>query len=576
MIFNTKARKNSIKLVGERSSSFDLARGRLVLLSGIFVLAYMMLAARAVDLTIIQRPARLDSRVAGEKSDLENPATALAGPRGDIFDRNGILLATTIKTPTLYVDPQLISDIQSASKNLAAIFTDLKEGDILNKMKRAKRFALLRRDLNPEEQFAVLKLGEPGLGFKYEDRRVYPQGPLFSHMVGYTSVDNRGLAGIERSFNRRLGDGNSLELTLDVRLQHALRREMEKAVHDFAAIGAAGVIMDVTNGEILAAVSLPDFDPQAVGSAGPNKIFNRLTLGTYELGSVFKIFSTAAFLETHDVPMSTSFDASEPIRAGKFVINDYHAENRVLTIPEIFMHSSNIGSAMMGQAVGGKRLKQFYNDLGLLEPMMFDIAEMARPQAPEPWRDVTTLTASYGHGISTTPLQLAAAVAAITNGGTLIRPHLVLEDGEEKKNSLQEGIRVVSEKTSHRLRQLMRLAVTSGTGINADVPGYNVGGKTGTAEKNSGGKYEQGKLLSSFVGVFPSEAPRYEVFIMVDEPKGNKSSHGYATAGWVAAPATARVVASMASILGMPPSRVAGEQDMAFSLRQFISAKTHE
>jgi cell division protein FtsI (penicillin-binding protein 3) len=568
MIFDPRIRKAS-KLIGERSSSFDLARGRLVLLSGLFVLVYMMLAARAIDLTIIQ----VNIAESGDKevSALISPAPVFA--RANITDRNGVLLATTLKTATLYADPELISSKKDAAAGLAKIFPDLPYGDLLQKLQSDRRFISLRRDLNPAEQYAVLELGEPGLAFQQEDRRVYPQGPLASHLVGYASIDRQGLAGVERSFNNYLNEDGPLRLTIDIRLQHTLRRELLKAMRDFSAAGAAGIVMDARNGEILAGVSLPDFDPHEAGSAGKDKIFNRLTLGTYELGSVFKIFSTAAFLETHDVPLSTTFDASQPLKYGKFKIEDYHAENRILTIPEVFMHSSNIGTAMMGEAVGGTRLKKFYGDIGLLEPLEFEIQEVGKPQVPSPWREINTITASYGHGITTTPLQLASAVSSIINGGMLVHPRLVMDAQAARAET---GERVVSEKTAHRMRQLLRLVVTDGTGSKADVPGYNVGGKTGTAEKNNAGRYEKNKLISSFVAAFPIESPRYVVYVLVDEPRGNKQSYNFATAGWVAAPAAARVITSMASILGIPPEAVPAAQDLSFSLKQFVSVKTHE
>lgn len=569
MIFSAQARRNPVKIAGERSASFDLARGRLVLLSGVFALAYMMLAARAIDLTLIQGNVHADTL---ENMVEDKPAEAPVIMRADITDRNGVLLATTLKTATLYADPHLISDTKKAAAGLVKIFPSLSYGDVLQKL-QDKRTLPLRRDLNPDEQHAVMELGEPGLVFKNEDRRVYPQGSLAAHLVGYSSVDRKGLAAVERSFDTFLDAGNALKLTVDVRLQHALRRELAKAVKDFTAEGGAAVVMDVRTGEILAGVSLPDFDPNESGSVNKDKIFNRLTLGTYELGSVFKIFSTAAFLETHDVPLSTTFDASEPIKMGKFTIKDYHAENRILTVPEVFMYSSNIGAAMMGQATGTQRLRNFYEKVGLLTPLEFEISEIGKPQVPDPWRDINTLTASYGHGIATTPLNLAAATASVVNGGMLVHPRLVMPEDEMQ---MPAGERVVSEKTAHRMRQLLRLVVANGTGEKADVPGYQVGGKTGTAEKNSGGKYNEKSLISSFVGVFPSDAPRYLVYVMVDEPHGTRDSHGYATAGWVAAPPTARMIQAMASILGLPPQNAAPEADIASSLKQYVSVKAHE
>lgn len=570
MIFLKQARRQAVKLVGEKSSSLDLARGRIVVVSACFVLAYMLLAVRAVDLMVIQaQPARIADIGAVEE---DKPAQSSV-MRADILDRNGELLATTVKTVSLYADPHLISDPQKAAESLSKIFPSLSYGETLQKMQKGARYVRIYRNLTADEQKNVLMLGEPGLAFEDEDRRVYPHGNLAAHLVGYAGVYNQGLSGIEESFNGLLSQGKPISLTLDIRVQHALRREMKAAIADFHAQGAAGVIMDVKTGEIVAGVSLPDFDPQDAGSAKEKNLFSSISLGTYELGSVFKIFSVAAFLETHDVPMSASFDAREPIKRGKFTINDYHAEDRVLTIPEIFMYSSNIGAAMMGEAVGTERLKKFYADLGLLNLMEIEIPEKGRPLVPNPWREISTLTASYGHGIATTPIQLTSAVSSIVNGGYLVKPHLVLGPGGADSD---EALRVVSPETAHRMRQLLRLVVTDGTGKSADVPGYRVGGKTGTAEQSSGGGYDRSKLISSFVGVFPVDDPQYAVFIAVDSPKPNKKSYGYATGGWVAAPAAARVISSMVAILGIKPEAVDQDTDMASSLRQYVMVKSHE
>lgn len=572
MIFLKQARRHAIKLIGEKSSSLDLARGRLVLMGACFIFAYMFLAARAVDLMVIQgKPAALvDNGIVQEEA-----ANAGGIMRADITDRNGELLATTIKTASLYADPHLISDSQKAAENLARIFPDLEYGETLRRFQKGGRFVHLKYSLTPQEQHEVLKLGEPGLAFKYEDRRVYPQGALTSHFVGYAGTGSEGLAGIEKSFNELLSEGKPVALTLDVRLQHALRREMDKAIDDFHAAGGAGIIMNVNTGEVLAGVSLPDFDPNGDINENSKKMFNRVSLGTYELGSVFKIFSTAAFLETHNVGMNASFDAREPIKRGRFTINDYHAEDRILTIPEVFMYSSNIGAAMMGQAVGTDRMKDFYDDLGLTEKMNLEIPEVGKPLVPHPWREINTLTASYGHGIATTPLQMTAAVASIVNGGYLVAPHLVLNKKAEE-NARDESLRVVSAQTVHRMRQLMRLVVTEGTGEKADVPGYRVGGKTGTAEQQSGRGYDQSQLLSSFIGVFPVEKPEYAVFIVIDGPKPTKKSFGYATGGWVGAPAVARVVASMAAILGIKPERTSEQADLSASLKQYVTVKGYD
>lgn len=576
MIFNYSMRRNAIKISGEKSTHLDLARGRLVLISGFFVLAYMVLAVRAFDLTVIQ--GELNRADNGQIAKVDLPAQKdddiQQNVRADIVDRNGVLLATTLRTASLFADPHYISDPQMAAQGLVQIFPKLSYGDVLQKLQSEKRFVWLKRGITPHQQQQVLQIGEPGLSFRYENKRVYPQGSQIAHLLGYVNVDGEGQAGIERSFNKYLGYGDQLSLTIDSRLQHVLHREISKTIAEFSALGGVGVVMDVTNGEILAGVSLPDFDPHTPGKAKGSAIFNGLTLGVYELGSVFKIFSTAALFETLDVPMSTTFDASEPIKHGRFTIRDYHAEDRILTVPEVFMYSSNIGSAMMGQAVGTEALRDFYRDLGLLDTLDFEIKEVTRPIVPRPWGDIHTLTASYGHGLATTPLQLTAAVSTIVNGGYAIRPALVLDDRANDETKAQD-VRVVSEQTAHRMRQLMRLVVTEGTGKSADVEGYAVGGKTGTAEKpkRDGKGYDRGRLMSSFVGVFPVDAPRYAVFVVIDEPKGTKASYGYATAGWTAAPAVSRIISSMASILGIKPVEVAEQQPFGTELKQYISVK---
>lgn len=573
MIFSQRIRRAAIKIEGERSSALDLARGRLVVVSGVFMLICVVFAVRAFDLAVIQGRAISfdDGRQLVENT--QDEALPLADMRrADITDRNGVLLAATLKTAALYADPYLIADAPATAKGLVKIFPDLQYGEVLQKLQSAKRFVWLERSVTPEQQYQVLQIGEPGLEFEESYKRFYPQGPLTAHLLGYGNVDEQGLAGIERSFNKYLGQGHDLKLTLDVRLQHALRRETLKAMEEFEAIGAAGAIMDVTTGEILAGVSLPDFNPHDPGAASKDEIFNRLTLGAYELGSVFKIFSTAAFFETRDMPMGTKFDASEPIKIGRYTIHDYHAEDRELTIPEVFMYSSNIGSALMGQAVGTEDLRNFYKDLGLLDPLDFEVREVARPLVPHPWREINTLTASYGHGVSTTPLQLVTAVSSIVNGGYVVKPSLVMMDEYGDGAGEKEDVRIVSAKTAQRMRQLLRLVVTDGTAKKAEVKGYRVGGKTGTAEKIVNGRYDNKKKISSFVGVFPMDEPRYAVFIMVDEPKGQKHTWGYATGGWVAAPAVARVIASMASILGIPPAtESAPESHFGESLKQYVA-----
>lgn len=572
-------RRPSTKIIGSRRSTLDVARGRLVFVGIVFALAYILVAARVMDLTLIQGEfPRLAHRINPENDPVPQQIADKKIMRGDIIDRNGVLLSRSLKTASLYADPALISNPEQVARDLVRVMPDLQYGDVLQKLQRKTRFIWLRRNLAPQDQYAILNLGHPGLNFKDESHRIYPQGPLASHIVGFTDIDENGLGGIERHFNSLLASGNRpLQLTIDIRLQHILRRELMASIKEFSGVGGAGVIMDAHNGEVLAAVSAPDFDPHNVTAKDKEALFNRLTLGVYEMGSTFKIFSTALLLEMFNPGMDQGFDAREPIKIGRFTINDYHAKKRFLTIPEILIYSSNIGAARMGEMAGTKALKDFYKDLGLLDPVQVELQEVSRPLVPNPWREVSTMTAAFGHGLAVTPLQTVAAVASIVNGGTLVHPTLVLDGALSEKNVKKKNdgkeVRVVSARTSHRMRQLLRLVVTDGTSKSADVQGFQVGGKTGTAEKTGGHGYDRKRLLSSFIGAFPMNDPQYVILVMVDEPKGTKKTHGYATGGWVAAPAAARIISAMAPVLGLVPQNVAADDDMAAALRPYVKSK---
>lgn len=570
MILPPVFRRQSTKLIGARRSALDIARGRLVVGGILFSLCYIIAAARLIDLTLIQG----EFTRFGHNQSVETGGTASrqqTALRGDIYDRNGVLLARSLETASLFANPALITDPEQVARDVVKALPGLKYGEVLQKLQKGGRFVWLKRNLTPQEQYAVLTLGHPGLDFQQESHRIYPQGELAAHIVGKTNIDGKGQNGVERSFNNYLESGaQALRLTIDIRLQYILRRELARAIREFDGIGGGAAIMDVNTGEVLAAVSAPDFDPHRITAKNMDAQFNRLVGGSYEMGSTFKIFSTAAYLESKNPPMGQQFDAREPIKIGGFSISDFHPEDRFLTIPEIFMHSSNIGAARIAEAMGAKVLKDFYKDLGLLDPLQIELDEVARPQIPDPWRDINTLTASYGHGIAVTPMQTLAATATIANGGILIHPTLVMDNNTKEKASKTET-RVISAETAHRMRQMMRLVVSDGTATAADVLGFQVGGKTGTAQKGSAGKgYDRNKRLSSFIGVFPMDAPRYAILMMVDEPKGTKASYGYATGGWVAAPAVGRVIAAMAPVLGLVPKEIDPEKDMAAPLRAYI------
>ncbi|HNQ91409.1 MAG TPA: penicillin-binding protein 2 [Alphaproteobacteria bacterium] len=559
----------TIRIMGEKSGNLDLVRGRLVLLATLFVVFYAGVMVRLVDVTLIQGLIDdSDSYIGAPQADNEEEQSKF---RADIVDRNGVLLATSLKTASLHADPKIIVDPVETAKGLSKIFPDVSYGETLKKLQSDKRFVWIKRNLTPDEQKKILELGDPGLVFDYDYQRFYPQGALTAHMVGYDNIDGKGLAGIERSFDHLLRQSKDpMKLTLDVRLQHILRREIKKAISDFTAKAGAGVIMDVNTGEILAATSLPDFNPHAP-SADPKdpEMFNRVTLGVYELGSTFKIFTTAALLEQKKTPFTKKYDTSEPVKIAGYTIHDFHGEKRPLTIPEVFMVSSNIGTVHMAQEIGTDGLKRFYTDLGLMKKPEFEIDEVGSPIIPSPWREVNTLTASYGHGIAVTPLQLVTATSTIVNGGLKVTPHLVKQDEDPISRT-----RIVSKETSLKMRQLMRLVVSSGTARKADVEGYMIGGKTGTAEKNIHGRYSRDQRVATFVGAFPIDDPKYAILVMVDEPHPNKSSYGYATAGWVAVPAVGRIVSAAGSLLGMKPET--DMVDISEPLKQFVSAKIGE
>jgi cell division protein FtsI (penicillin-binding protein 3) len=537
---------------GPARKALDACRRRLFLTSVVFACVFSTVALRVVEIVLLE-----NGTAQSHIPRFHLPAPPLPA-RADIVDRNGKLLATSLDSPSVYANPKQILDPEDATGKLVKIFPSLDRGEIYAKLTSGKSFVWIKRHLTPPEQYEVNQLGIPGVQFQHEERRVYPDGALTGHVVGYTGIDNSGFAGIERGLDDMLKDRREpLQLSLDLRLQYVLREELQRVINDFTAKAAAGLIMDVNTGEILSIVSLPDFDPNHPGAPDPDhpdipiadRMFDRITLGDYELGSIFKIFTVAMALDAGTSTLASTYDASHDIHIGRFTIGDYHGKHRVLSVPEILMYSSNIGAAKMAIAAGGQRQREFLARLGLLKPPRIEISEVARPHFPAKWREVNVMTIAFGHGISVTPIGFACAAAALVNGGVLRPATLVkLPAGYGP-----EGQQVISAKTSEQMRKLMRLVVEHGTGTMAAAPGYLVGGKTGTADKVSGRHYVELKLLSSFVSAFPMNDPKYLTLIMVDEPHPNKQSHGYATGGWTAAPATSRVIQRIAPLLGVQP-----------------------
>ncbi|AWU94153.1 peptidoglycan D,D-transpeptidase FtsI family protein [Azospirillum ramasamyi] len=470
--------------------------------------------------------------------------------RADIIDRHGNLLATSLVTQSLFADPKLISHPEEAARKLVSVLPELDYKDLVTKLSGDRRFVWLKRNLTPREQAAVHRLGIPGVAFEREERRFYPAGPLTSHVVGFTGIDNNGLAGMEQGFNKRLTEdpGTPLQLSLDLRLQHVLKKELVATVQEFSAIGATGIVFDVRSGEVLAMVSLPDFDPQDPTGRDPDTLFNRATLGVYEMGSTFKIFNSALAFDTGRIRPSDVFDAKNPIKVGRFTINDYHGKNRALTVAEVFQHSSNLGSVRMVQQVGVAAQKSFMTKMGFTKPTGLELPENGWPLVPNPWREVNSFTISFGHGLSVSPMHTVAASAAVVNGGYFHKPTLLKRSSDAEIPTEQ----VLSPHTSDLMRRMLRFVVTEGTAKSAAVKGYVVGGKTGTADKQKGRHYQKNSRMSSFLGAFPMNDPRYVVYVLVDEPKATAKTFGYATGGWVAAPAAGRIIRQIGPLLNVP------------------------
>lgn len=541
----------ALRLDGVRSRALDTSRTRLLVTAVVFVGIFGVIAARMVDVAVLDaNPAKPRAQPQARTQDLEMG-------RADITDRNGAVLATSLPTVSLYARPQdMIEarvDLTDAANKLAAALPGLDAEDVQARLVNGKTFVYLRRNLTPRQQYDVNALGIPGLHFEKGERRVYPHGNLVAHVVGMTDIDNKGIAGIERHFDARLSDDASpLALSLDLGIQNVVRGELQKAVQQFNALGATGMVADVKTGELLAMVSLPDFDPNDPPAGTNEALFNRATKGAYEMGSTFKLFNTAMALESGRVGINSSFDATKPLKFGNHTIHDDHALNRWITVPEILIHSSNIGSARMALEAGTDFQRQFMGRLGMLHTPSLELPELGAPQVPNPWREINTITISFGHGLSVTPVQLVAGTIALVNGG-IFHPLTLTHRPDDAPIP---GEIVLKQKTSTQMRQLMRMVVSEGTGRKANVPGYEVGGKTGTAEKAAHGGYRKKAVLSSFVAAFPMDDPRYVVVAMVDEPQGTKETYGFITAGWNAAPTAGRIIAQIAPMLGVSPRTV--------------------
>ncbi|WP_259345112.1 penicillin-binding protein 2 [Candidatus Liberibacter sp.] len=482
--------------------------------------------------------------------------------RPDILDRNGEILATDIKMVSLYAEPYRIINPDEVIQKLLTVLPNLDVQTVRRKLSSKSRFQWLRRQLTPKQQNYILNLGIPGLGFRPEKRRFYPSSSVTSHVVGYVNVDNRGMAGMEKFIDMQ-GllflpttkieeiEGQVLKpikLSLDLRVQAMVHEVLTESKIKYQAESAGAVILNVLTGEIIAMVSIPDYDPNKLIEGKTEGWLNRISNGTFEMGSTFKAFTIAMGLDSGLLTINDSLDARYPIKEGKYFIKDFHAQRRLLTVSEIFQYSSNIGAAKIADIVGINKHQEFLHKLGLLTKLETELPEVKTPTQPIPWKKIHSLTASFGHGIATTPLQTAVSAIALVNGGRLIPPTFLVRSREEASKVSRI---VLKKSTSDSMVSLLRQGVINGSGRRAFVPGFEVGGKTGTAQKVIDGRYSDAFNFNSFLGIFPISNPRYVVLSFIDSPKiGEKNQ---LTAGMNAAPVVGEIIRRSAAILGVKP-----------------------
>lgn len=550
---NTKVRheaiQNELRSVGE---------ARLVVLGVMFFCAFAVISAR-MGLLAGSEPEEI--RVASTASDI-------LAQRADIVDRRGRVLATNIETHSLYAQPQEMIEPERAAKELVKIFPDLDQARLTKDFTGKRKFVWVKKKISPEQLQQVHDIGSPGLLFGPREARLYPNGTLAAHVMGGTSFGREGVhaaevigtAGVEKQFDEYLRDPSNgarpLQLSLDLTVQTAAERVMDGGMRLMGAKGAASILMDVHTGEVISVVSLPDFDPNnrpvapVEGDPDDSPLFNRALQGVYELGSTFKVFTIAQALDLRLVNESTMIDTRGPLVWGKHRIRDFHDYGKELDVTTVLTKSSNIGTARISQMIGAERQREFLGSLGLLEPTSIEMPEAGggRPLLPKNWSEISTMTISYGHGLSATPMHLAAAFATIANGGRKISPTLI------KQDTPHYGPQVMSPEVARSMNAMMRKVVTEGTASFGDVAGYKVGGKTGTADKpRARGGYYDDKVIATFASVFPADDPRYVLVVTLDEPEIHSYGEDRRSAGWTAVPVAAEYINRIAPLLGLRP-----------------------
>jgi len=528
----------TISVKDSEFGSIRHARARIIAGIAVFCLVLFLLITRLAEVSMFRTPTKSFGIAVNEVQQ-----------RADIVDRNGELLATTLKTYSLYADPRKVWDPIASTEAITSVLPDLDASEVEEKLSSERAFVWIRRNLTPRERQLVFSLGLPELSFQIEPRRVYPRGRLASHVLGFTDIDMNGTAGAEKAFDLALSaDGaDPKHLSIDMRVQYALDDELRSGMAHFEAKAAAGVVLNIKSGEILGLMSLPDFDPNMSGQASPENRLNRASMSVYELGSTFKPINIALAYEAGVVREGEMIPVQNKLVIQRKSIKDDHPSNVPLAIEDVLAQSSNRGSALLALRAGKDAQQDVLRKLGLFSKVPIELAESARPLLPQEWQDITTATVSYGHGLSVTPLALATALSTLLNDGVYVQP--TLEKREIGNNPI--GRRAISSDTSQKVVDMMRYVVTNGTGRNARIPGYRMMGKTGTADKLVNGEYALRTVITSFVAAFPHDDPSYLVYIMYDEPQAVEGTYGYATAGWNAAKTAGAVVERIAPILGI-------------------------
>jgi cell division protein FtsI (penicillin-binding protein 3) len=559
----------------QRDRSRGRAEFRLLVLCLGFMVVYGMIGVR---MGVLAGTEPVEPRAAVRGAEI-------LASRADITDRNGRILATNMQTHSLYVQPKDMVDPARVARELAAIFPEMDAATLERRFTDGRSFMWVRRVLSPEQMQQVHDIGDPGLLFGPREMRLYPNGAIAAQVLGGASfgaegVDSAeviGMAGIEKAMDTRLRDpaqaGTPLALSLDLTLQATVEEVLGTGMTMLQAKGAAAILMDVKTGEVLALASLPDFDPNdrppmpTSGQPGDSPLFNRAVQGVYELGSTFKIFAVAQAMELGLINPETMIDANAPMRWGKFKIDEFEGHNYgpLLSASDVIAKSSNVGTAHIALMIGGERQQAFLRALGLLSTPTVELVEStaSKALAPERWSDIVTITAGYGHGIASSPMNLAAAYATLANGGLKVTPTLLLGGNPEP------GERIVSEAVADASVAMLRRVVTEGTATLAEVPGYAVAGKTGTAEKpKRGGGYDGDKVINTFAAVFPANDPQYVLVVTLDEPLETSGSKPRRTAGWTSVPVAAEIIRRVAPLMGLRPAVEAGAVDGLTAVKQ--------